>query len=125
MNRNKKKGFTIVELVIVIAVIGILSAVLIPVFSNVVDNANRTAKQLELTNTYTQYVNDLEDANELVGKEDVYLVKMADQTVQEVWKANASGVWVAQEATVEGLEAAAGLPANYVTTAGYKVYVAA
>lgn len=32
---NTKKGFTIIELVIVIAVIGILAAVLIPTFSGV------------------------------------------------------------------------------------------
>lgn len=30
---NKKRGFTIVELIIVIAVIAVLAAVLIPVFS--------------------------------------------------------------------------------------------
>lgn len=39
MKRNNKKGFTIVELVIVIAVIAILSAVLIPTFSGIVKKA--------------------------------------------------------------------------------------
>ena len=42
MKRNKK-GFTIVELVIVIAVIAILAAVLIPTFSSVIDNANKSS----------------------------------------------------------------------------------
>lgn len=37
-----RRGFTITELVIVIAVIAILAAVLIPTFSNVVKNANRS-----------------------------------------------------------------------------------
>ena len=37
---KSKKGFTIVELVIVIAVIAILAAVLIPTFSNLVKKAN-------------------------------------------------------------------------------------
>ncbi len=37
--KNNKKGFTIVELVIVIAVIAILAAVLIPTFSNVIGKA--------------------------------------------------------------------------------------
>lgn len=37
-----KKGFTIVELVIVIAVIAILAGVLIPTFSNLVEKANET-----------------------------------------------------------------------------------
>ena len=40
-----KKGFTIVELVIVIAVIAILAAVLIPTFSNVISKANESSVQ--------------------------------------------------------------------------------
>lgn len=43
MKKLNKKGFTIVELVIVIAVIAILAAVLIPTFSGVVDKANKSA----------------------------------------------------------------------------------
>lgn len=55
MKTHKKKGFTIVELVIVIAVIGILSAVLIPTFSGLIDKANDTALQEGLRNAYTEY----------------------------------------------------------------------
>ena len=40
MRKPNKKGFTIVELVIVIAVVAILAAVLIPTFVNVVNKAN-------------------------------------------------------------------------------------
>ena len=40
MRRSNKKGFTIVELVIVIAVIAILAAVLIPTISGIVRQAN-------------------------------------------------------------------------------------
>ena len=43
MKKLNKKGFTIVELVIVIAVIAILAAVLIPTFAAVVEKANRSA----------------------------------------------------------------------------------
>lgn len=47
MIEKKKKGFTIVELTIVIAVIAILAAVLIPTFSSIVAKANLSAdKQL-------------------------------------------------------------------------------
>lgn len=42
---RRNKGFTITELVIVIAVIAILAAVLIPTFSNVVHKANQSADQ--------------------------------------------------------------------------------
>lgn len=40
--KNTRKGFTITELVIVIAVIAILAAVLIPTFSNLIKKANMT-----------------------------------------------------------------------------------
>ena len=43
--QNKKRGFTIIELVIVVTVIAILSAVLIPTFAGVIKRANLTADQ--------------------------------------------------------------------------------
>ena len=58
--RNAKKGFTIVELVIVIAVIAILAAVLIPTFGGVVKNANDSADLQEARNAYTLYLIDHE-----------------------------------------------------------------
>ena len=52
MKNMNKKGFTIVELVIVIAVIAILAAVLIPTFAGIVEKANESAALQEATNTY-------------------------------------------------------------------------
>ena len=46
---KNRKGFTIVELVIVIAVIAILAAVLIPTFSGVISKANSSAALQEAT----------------------------------------------------------------------------
>ena len=43
MKHTNKKGFTIVELVIVIAVIAILAAVLIPTFTNLIKKANESS----------------------------------------------------------------------------------
>ena len=54
MKRNNKKGFTIVELVIVIAVIAILAGVLIPTFTGVVDKAQASAAQQELVAAYKE-----------------------------------------------------------------------
>ena len=45
MRNTNKKGFTIVELVVVVAVIAILAAVLIPTFSGIIDRANQSADQ--------------------------------------------------------------------------------
>ena len=58
MKRNNKKGFTIVELVIVIAVIAILSAVLIPTFGGITTKAQASALAQEAKNAYTNYLID-------------------------------------------------------------------
>ena len=52
MKKINKKGFTIVELVIVIAVIAILAAVMIPTFSGIVDKANESAALQEAEATF-------------------------------------------------------------------------
>jgi len=57
----RKKGFTIVELVIVIAVIAILAAILIPTFTSVVSNAEASKIQAELKNAKTQYIMEASD----------------------------------------------------------------
>lgn len=72
MKENKKKGFTIVELVIVIAVIGILSAVLIPTFSSLISNSKETAKQSILNNAYTEYVSKNTETGEFLNKDEIY-----------------------------------------------------
>ncbi len=50
MFHNSKKGFTIVELVIVIAVVAILAAVLIPTFAGLINKANLSNDQQMVTN---------------------------------------------------------------------------
>lgn len=54
MKNTKKRGFTIVELVIVIAVIAILASVLIPTFSKVVTAAKESKELQEARNAYTE-----------------------------------------------------------------------
>ena len=73
MKKNNKKGFTIVELVIVIAVIAILSAVLIPSFSGIIGNAQKTTAAQEARNMYTQYVSD--HAASVGGIQDVVIIQ--------------------------------------------------
>ncbi len=54
MKNSNKKGFTIVELVIVIAVIAVLAAVLIPTFSSLIAKANLSADQQTVRNINTE-----------------------------------------------------------------------
>ena len=82
MINSKKKGFTIVELVIVVAVIAILAAVLIPTFSNLVKKANESAdiQAVRNMNVYlaqaeaTEGVNSILDVYEIFDESD-YVVE--------------------------------------------------
>ena len=53
MRKSNRKGFTIVELVIVIAVIAILAAVLIPTFASIIKKANLSSDQSAVRNMNT------------------------------------------------------------------------
>ena len=57
--KNKRRGFTIVELVIVIAVIAILAAVLIPTYVNLVKKANEAKAQAEAKNLVTEMLTNI------------------------------------------------------------------
>lgn len=69
-----KKGFTIVELVIVIAVIAILAAVLIPTFSNVVDSAKKTATLQEAKGTLDSYIGVMSSNGDSLPEGTVFVV---------------------------------------------------
>ncbi|MCI6972028.1 MAG: prepilin-type N-terminal cleavage/methylation domain-containing protein [Eubacterium sp.] len=58
MMKNKRRGFTVVELVIVVAVVAILATVLIPTFSNVLKKADESATLLRAKNLLTELVAD-------------------------------------------------------------------
>ncbi len=76
MKNNKKRGFTIVELVIVIAVIAILAAVLIPTFSNVIAKANESKALQEARNMYYDWL----ASNDADGKS--YAEDLANITIK-------------------------------------------
>ena len=80
MKRNNKKGFTIVELVIVIAVIAILAGVLIPTFAGAATKAKESAALQEVKSAYTNYVADVLDDN--------------GEPVENIWVVHSNGVAV-------------------------------
>lgn len=79
MKKKLKKGFTLVELVIVIAVIAILSAVLIPTFGNVINNAKESAAKSEVSNAITQYTTNQAQNNLSADLPDGYIVLLKDE----------------------------------------------
>lgn len=86
MKINSKKGFTIVELVIVIAVIAILAAVLIPNLSRLVTKADKSAAMQEakaaMDNDLINAEGDLENMTKYATADTQYYI------VKEVSKYN-------------------------------------
>ena len=73
--KNKHRGFTIVELVIVVAVIAILAAVLIPTFSAIIKRANISAD--------TQAVRNM---NTILASESAESVPLSQDNVKQMLK---------------------------------------
>ena len=69
--KNNRKGFTTVELVIVIAVIAILATVLIPTFSNLIGKANESAALQAANSIFKNYF--IDKADETNAAKDFYI----------------------------------------------------
>lgn len=80
--KRTNKGFTLVELIIVIAVIGVLAAILIPVFSNVIKKANVKSAFSDARNALSQYIADKStgDGAQVVESGDVFVVTKTSGT---------------------------------------------
>ena len=65
--RGNKKGFTLAELLVVVAIVGILVAISIPVFTSQLAKARKATNQANMRAAVAQYLTDNED-----GKEAVY-----------------------------------------------------
>ena len=110
-NLKNKKGFTIVELVIVIAVIAILAAVLIPTFSGVIEKAQKSAAEQNAANLYKEYIASLGadeideavKATYVVEDDNGYYVLIVAGQVQEAVKGDApEGTTALPEVEAEG-----------------------
>lgn len=86
---NNKKAFTVVELVIVIAIIAILAAVLIPTFASMVRSANVSADTQLIKNLNTSLRADLPDGKHPTMHD---ALKAAEAFGYDVDKINASAV---------------------------------
>ena len=54
MNKNNKKGFTLAELLIVVAIIGVLVAISIPIFTAQLEKAREATDMANLRSAYAE-----------------------------------------------------------------------
>ncbi len=95
MKKNIKKGFTLVELVIVIAVIAILAGVTIPTFMTIINNSRRNSAYQRANAEYLLYrtANENKDGtNKKLAKHVLIHVKFEDNNYFFVAMNNASSV---------------------------------
>lgn len=95
MSRNNNlKGFTLLELIVVIAIIGVLSVIILPGFKNSLDKANATKVSQNITNTIKKYEVlakwEFEEGSGLVAKDTA--VNPVDNTAQNNAVIPGSGV---------------------------------
>lgn len=125
--KNKRKGFTIVELVIVIAVIAILAAVLIPTFGGIIDSAKESAALQEATNAYKEFAATVEGSDISTGDDtiDAYIkiTKNNDDYYFSVEKGEIKAVETAPENLKDNATATAEEQKVYVKSGTSPIYV--
>lgn len=85
IKKSKKKGFTLIELIIVIAIIAILAAVAIPKFGEVRKNANEKsdiANAKTIANAATALIAEGEVVAPAQGKKKVLIISTADKNAE-------------------------------------------
>ena len=71
-DKNKDKGFTIVELIVCIAIIAVISSVLIPTFTVAINNASDVAVQSTLKDAYLEYYLKNQNSEKCLPQEEVF-----------------------------------------------------
>lgn len=117
---RNRKAFTIVELVIVIAVIAILSTVLVPAFGSAVDKARDSKAIQTARSAYTAYVVDAAES----GKIGQYFIYQADETrFVAIDSGGAVGVYATAEEALEAMVPGADSDKlNEIADSGLSVY---
>lgn len=96
--KNSKKGFTLMEMLIVVAIIGVLVAISIPVFTSKLDDAKKAADEANMRTAkavYAVYQLDASDDASGLGASGTYYFNASTGKFQNTGT-DASGAYKAQ-----------------------------
>ncbi|MFW2502614.1 prepilin-type N-terminal cleavage/methylation domain-containing protein [Clostridium diolis] len=108
LSLKKKKGFTLIELIIVIAIIAILAAIAIPKFGAAKHNADVSADQANAKIIATAVANavahgDIPDTTATIATNNAGLIKYIDGGKVPAVKSVSSGSWTISYDTSSGI----------------------
>ena len=106
MKKNNNKGFTLAELLIVVAIIAVLVAIAIPVFTTQLERAREATDLSNIRSAYAEAVSDYLTAGATVSKTGT--VTHVQQTVSG-WQTSPTPVLYTR---VNGSEKSVSLPSN-------------
>jgi len=116
---RSRRAFTIVELVIVIAVVAVLASVLVPAFGDVIANARDSAAKQNAKNAYTSYMAE----NAAAGKlPELFLYQAEEGRVVAVQNGAAGNIYGSMDAAMEAILGDAYDPAKLVPTSDGKLF---
>ena len=86
MKKNNNKGFTLAELLIVVAIIAVLTAIAIPVFTSQLEKSREATDMANVRSAYANIVSQY-----LTNADTGYSMTVAAQQTQDEWQNSENG----------------------------------